>query len=752
MTSTYRQVVSTQAANKTLSLPVAKPLTARSSYRPEIDGLRALAVIAVIIYHFNARVLPSGFLGVDIFFVISGFVVTASLSGKPDQSWQDYLLTFYAKRIKRLIPALVVCVALTGLLGCLFIDVDLTRDSLRTGISSLFGVSNLYILRQKTDYFGQASDLNLFTQTWSLGVETQFYLVFPILLGLCGYSRKRRWQGGRNLFWAVLILSVASLVGYLHVAQHRPDVAFFLMSARFWELGAGSLMFLLTARAARGAFFRDYCKRYAQQNAAEVADTSFADTSSADASVDAVGATTMAVSLKPWLAPLSVLGLIGLWFVAQDLQTASTVCAVIFTCTLIGSFEQESWLVKVLSHPWLVKIGVLSYSLYLWHWSVIVLSRWTIGISKWTIPVQLLLILGCAIASNTLIEEPLRYAKWSSGRVKTIVYGLVATILSAFWLTALDSPLRGRFYTGNRFPEAYISSFGLADDYEPCNDATIASDDFAECAYPQRPVASTLTASPQPKTIYFVGDSHNGSIQALASRLVERGDVPRIVMLERDGCLFSLSLMRADTDGKECLSSNRAFLEKVMKTGNPGDVVVLTNRQKLYFLVPNALDDQLKLENGMFSFLFKGMPISREKALEKYLKDLASVSNALSEKGISLVVQGPLPDWKQRPSQCYPQWFRPGFNLPESCELDATLEAHNRMPLLAVLRQQEASLPNLHVYDPFSVFCDDDGCKRVLDSGIPLFRDADHLNNYGAEYLYEDFIEYLKSTNLIASK
>jgi peptidoglycan/LPS O-acetylase OafA/YrhL len=85
-----------------------------SLYRPEIDGLRALAVIAVIVNHFNPDLLPNGFWGVDIFFVISGFVVTSSLSGKPNTSWKDYLLTFYAKRVKRLIPALVICITVTA--------------------------------------------------------------------------------------------------------------------------------------------------------------------------------------------------------------------------------------------------------------------------------------------------------------------------------------------------------------------------------------------------------------------------------------------------------------------------------------------------------------------------------------------------------------------------------------------------------------------------------------------------------------
>ena len=146
----------------------------KSNYRPEIDGLRAFAVIAVIINHFNKEILPSGYLGVDIFFVISGYVITSSLAVRKSKSFSEFISGFYLRRIKRLIPALVVFILITSILICLF-NSD-PKFSLRTGISSLFGLSNLYLLRQSTDYFAKATELNVFTHTWSLAVEEQFYL------------------------------------------------------------------------------------------------------------------------------------------------------------------------------------------------------------------------------------------------------------------------------------------------------------------------------------------------------------------------------------------------------------------------------------------------------------------------------------------------------------------------------------------------------------------------------------------------
>ena len=136
-------------------------ISPKSRYRPEIDGLRAFAVVAVIINHFNKDILPGGYLGVDIFFVISGFVITSSLYQRPSQNFKDFISGFYERRIKRLVPALSIFVLITSIVICLFNPNP--SFSLRTGLTSLFGLSNLYLLRESTDYFAQSTALNVFT-------------------------------------------------------------------------------------------------------------------------------------------------------------------------------------------------------------------------------------------------------------------------------------------------------------------------------------------------------------------------------------------------------------------------------------------------------------------------------------------------------------------------------------------------------------------------------------------------------------
>jgi peptidoglycan/LPS O-acetylase OafA/YrhL len=405
------------AKNQMKPIPWAKSY----SYRPEIDGIRAFAVTAVIINHFNKEIVPSGYLGVDIFFVISGFVITSSLAGRPSKNFRDFLVGFYTRRIKRLVPALVLFVLITSILICFFNPSP--YPSLITGITSLFGLSNLYLLRQSTDYFAASTELNVFTHTWSLGVEEQFYFLFPFLVWFTGFGRLAT-KGSRNLFWVMGALSVASLISFVYSYQTNQPAAYFLMPTRLWEMGAGCLLFLSLKHSE--FFFRILEK----------------------------------------IPPLIVTGaIVAVLFVPLQFAVQATIVVVVLTAVLITCLRSGTAAYNLFTHPRVVYIGLISYSLYLWHWGVLSLSRWTIGIHWWSVPFQIALMLLLSIASYRYVETPLRRSDWSVVRWKSIGYGMGTSATTAVLIFSLAKIPNLSLYTGRSPSMVAVGVSSLTDTY-----------------------------------------------------------------------------------------------------------------------------------------------------------------------------------------------------------------------------------------------------------------------------------------------
>ena len=322
------------------------------------------------------------------------------------KTFKDFISGFYERRIKRLVPALSVFALITSIAICLFNPSP--SLSLWTGITSLFGLSNLYLLKQSTDYFAQSTELNVFTHTWSLGVEEQFYILFPFLIWFSGFGQQTK-NGARNLFLVVGSLTIASLVGFLYLYPTNQPAAYFLMPSRFWEMAAGCLIFI------------GFQKR---------------------ASVE---------QLLEKVPPLLVMALIvGVMYLPMSMASASTVAVVALSSILIASLKKQTAAFKVFTNPKVVYIGLISYSLYLWHWGVLSISRWTIGIHWWSVPFQVALMLGLAIASYRWIETPLRKGNWFGKRWKTLVVGGGVLVTLSGGLVALGKPLKGKLYVGEQ--------------------------------------------------------------------------------------------------------------------------------------------------------------------------------------------------------------------------------------------------------------------------------------------------------------
>jgi peptidoglycan/LPS O-acetylase OafA/YrhL len=342
-----------------------------TSYRPDIDGLRALAVLVVVLFHLGARPFAGGYVGVDVFFVISGYLITGLVEGDIAQA-RFSLRTFYLRRLRRLAPALL----LMSTFACVAAYVVLYPEDMRSFAASLVAqfasLQNVWFLSEG-EYF-RNGETKLLLHTWSLAVEEQFYAVWPLLLLA---TRRRSIRVRIGLFIALAAASFALNLVFMAVS---PKASFFLLPARAWELVAGGLLAL------------------AERN------------------------TQLARIPAPrWRSVASVLGLVAICFAVLTYSDTTRFPGVAAALPVVGAvlviaagIGGSSFVGKLLAHPILVHIGRISYPLYLWHWPFLALAHHlhydtkgsamaiAIGIASFV----------CAELTYRFVESPIRDRAW----------------------------------------------------------------------------------------------------------------------------------------------------------------------------------------------------------------------------------------------------------------------------------------------------------------------------------------------------
>lgn len=493
------------------------------SYRPDIDGLRAVAVLAVIAAHLPEKFLPSGFLGVDVFFAISGFVVTGSILGQPRTELGQLYLSFLARRVRRLLPALALCVAVTG--SVVLATDPFPRHSVETGLSALFGFANVALYFFELDYFAPSSVFNAFTHTWSLGVEEQFYVVFPMFAWLFYF----RWRGPsyKPLAIAMICGGLFSVTLFVLLYEDYRPIAFFMMPTRIWELGLGAVV-LLASRRLESERIK---------------------------------------ALLRSLSPFALVGLFACFAAPEEYAMPATVVVVALTGVLLAT-DVRAPSARLLMLPPVVYTGKISYSLYLWHWPIIALGPIVLA-TEWRLSALYVVAAAiAAVASFHAVERPLRYRPWTKRRGGDIGVAVSGNlVVGAVLLAAMSATSTTPESTTVRLhPPPYLPLIGSGKVHK----LTCALDGGSRQF--QGDTVENCTVAPKPgsgmPTIWAMGDSHSGHLQGMLYELHEKLGVG-VHLVETPGYAFPF-------DGDKVFAPRQQVFSSIYPLFKAGDIVLLS--------------------------------------------------------------------------------------------------------------------------------------------------------------------------------
>ena len=390
------------------------------TYRPDIDGLRAVAVIAVILFHLNANWLPGGFLGVDIFFVISGYLIGGILYRELSTNTFS-LKRFYLRRMRRILPAFFAVVVFTLIVGAQLMvpgsdEWNTARSSAKWSV--FFGGNFFSALN--TDYFAPTVEVQPLNHLWSLAVEEQFYFIYPLILwAIMGIIKRILPPASSSLTRCVNVvltaLAIASFaLAFFPISLHGTAlVPYYLPHLRFGELLIGAILAVAVA----------------QGNLQPSAKTA-----------TFVGSLSILVLIACLVLPFPNT---TPWFPGF---AAALPC--IASAGIIYAGARPYWFASALSHRAVVFVGKISYSLYLWHWPLLAFAHYALGreLSNTVLAAAALLIVLLSLASYYLIEQPLRHLQWSFGRTGLVYYLLPTLLVAGLYMQGRTTPDEMRPY------------------------------------------------------------------------------------------------------------------------------------------------------------------------------------------------------------------------------------------------------------------------------------------------------------------
>ena len=648
-------------------------------YRADIDGLRAIAVIGVLLFHAGLS-FTGGFVGVDIFFVISGFLIT-SLILQAQQEDRFSIREFLARRIRRLMPAALAMTTVTLAIGyyCLIPnDYDKLAES---AIAQMTLVSNVYFANS-FDYFAGPAELVPLLHTWSLALEEQFYLLFPLLLIACRKCSRKK---------LVAILSGLTMFSFglnLWAMNLYPTEAFFLLPMRAWELLLGALLVFVPKL------------KPSQQTLAECGSVISL----------AVIASTFFLYSKETLFP----GSAALW---PCLGTAG----LIYFNNIGRQFRTH--IAKYLETPALTYIGKISYSLYLWHWPIMVYLRYTNRLEL-EIPVALL---GLALSflagsiSYHFIESPFRLRRFlptqkrlilTSSLFSLLIIGTGAGISEWDGLPARWTPQITSILGTAKSPVRYIRNSV----WDPQLD--------------QLPTIGSEQVLPDQPRLLVWGDSHAMVLGDVCSSLARQHNISGFIAT-RGGTL-------------PVLDTYRIFDREDTLIWNEGVMDFIVRHEITHVIMAARWSDNIEGHaSGLNKFLItddQTPEVNKESARQVFQRNLLGTLQKLNDLGIRVWLMEQVPLQHHDPIYEVVTALRTESPLPRgvSEHLHADRQKHVRS-IFDYLR--DSNLSNVTIFDPAPAIFTHDGHARYMEDDTLFYVDHDHLSHAGAQRFIGPLLE-----------
>ncbi len=638
-------------------------------YRADIDGLRAFAVVSVVINHYFPELLKGGFVGVDVFFVISGYLVTSIIYSNIKKN-QFSISDFYWSRVRRLFPSLLLMLAVLFVAGWVLLLANEFSELGKQMVAGLSFVAN-FLFYSESGYFEKASVLKPLLHLWSLGVEEQFYLIWPLLIFLLGRLPKIRLQS------ILIFLCVVSFLFNIFYIQLEQIFVFYLLPGRLWELAVGAILAVSTEESSekQGGLLRSV--------------------------LSVMGLILLVISV--FCVENSVF-FPGFWALLPVLGAAFVIGA--------GSFAPTN---KILSHPKLVFLGLISYPLYLWHWPVLSFANIVLSqeVSVYLRIALMGLSLLLAVLTFKYVELPLRKKKIVPR--KMLIYLVVtAVMLSMAFFTWMSNGFKFRY------PEIESARASILIDEvdEPLKPQGICLKSNAEdcvVAFPDRA-----------PTVALLGDSHGRSLYfGLKKYYAAKNENLILVSTAGVAPLSGVKIqglsVAVNADINLDFVSQLKSVHTVILTGfwasyfEEAGVVFSGNPYK------NTLTDLEENSQASQNVIFK-------KSLEKTFKRMLAL-----QKNVIFIH-----DVFKVPFKINKCLKRPVVSNQTICNFTRSEVLLEQNGYRSAVQEILSRYTDIQVFDPASILCPENTCE-ITYKGRFIYVDSHHLSNYGSELLSENF-------------